>query len=95
MRTRTFYALSAPVQPICTRRRVLRMAAGASVLATLGFGGAAPRASAFKSFSGCKKRCQRYSGSCQHDCMQCCKKVVKGNQHRCDFGCGTIHQKKR
>jgi hypothetical protein len=95
MVSQRFEAISSTVERICTRRHVMRVGAGASVLAALGLGGSLPPAGAFKSLSGCEKHCQRYSGSCQHDCQQCCKKVVKGNQHRCDFGCGYINQKKR
>lgn len=73
-----------------SRRGALRALAGAGAL---GLPVALTResASAFKSVGTCKKRCRkRFDGQCQADCKRCCKKVVGGNQNRCDFGCGVI-----
>jgi hypothetical protein len=50
-------------------------------------------AAAFRSLSGCKQKCDRFSGSCQSRCRQCCKKIYRGSKQRCDFGCGSIKPK--
>ena len=50
-------------------------------------------ATAFRSLSGCKKKCDRFSGNCQTRCRRCCKKIFHGSKNRCDFGCGSIRPK--
>jgi hypothetical protein len=50
-------------------------------------------AAAFRSLSGCKKKCDRFSGNCQTRCRRCCKKIYHGSKQRCDFGCGSIRPK--
>lgn len=50
-------------------------------------------AKAFRSLSGCKKKCDRFSGKCQTRCRRCCKKIYRGSKERCDFGCGSIQPK--
>jgi hypothetical protein len=75
------------------RRRLLQTAAGVGALGVLPMALPAPQAAAFRTFSGCKKRCKRFEGQCRSRCIQCCRKVVKGNQNRCDFGCGVIKSK--
>ena len=50
-------------------------------------------AAAFRSLSGCKKKCDRLSGSCKSRCRRCCKKIYHGNTKRCNFGCGSIRPK--
>jgi hypothetical protein len=53
----------------------------------------ADSASAFRTLRGCKKKCDRFSGTCKTRCRRCCKKVFQGNAKHCDFGCGTIRRK--
>jgi hypothetical protein len=48
---------------------------------------------AFRTLRGCKKKCDRFSGTCKRRCRRCCKKVFRGNANHCDFGCGTIRRK--
>ena len=50
-------------------------------------------ATAFRSLSGCKKKCDRFSGNCQTRCRRCCKKIFRGSKERCDFRCGSIRPK--
>jgi hypothetical protein len=50
-------------------------------------------ASAFRSLSGCKQKCDRFSGNCQSRCRRCCKKIYRGSMQRCNFGCGSIKPK--
>jgi hypothetical protein len=50
-------------------------------------------ASAFRSLSGCKQKCDRLSGNCKGRCQRCCKKIYNGSKKRCDFGCGSIRPK--
>ena len=78
---------------LATRRIALRNLFGAGALGLLPVALHSERAAAFKSLSGCKKHCNQFDGACHNDCNKCCKKVVNGNKKRCNFGCGTIHQK--
>ena len=51
-------------------------------------------AAAFRSLSGCEKKCNhRFSGKCQTRCCRCCKKIFEGGRTRCSFGCGSIRRK--
>jgi hypothetical protein len=50
-------------------------------------------AAAFRSLSGCKKKCDRLSGNCKTRCRRCCKKIYNGSKKRCNFGCGSIRPK--
>jgi hypothetical protein len=50
-------------------------------------------AAAFSSLSGCKQKCDRFSGNCQSRCRRCCKKIYNGSKQRCNFGCGSIRPK--
>ena len=50
-------------------------------------------AAAFRSLSGCKQKCGRFSGNCQTRCRRCCKKIYNGSKKRCNFGCGSIRPK--
>lgn len=48
---------------------------------------------AFSSLSGCKKKCNRFSGNCKSGCLKCCRKIFRGNKKSCSFGCGKIKPK--
>jgi len=50
-------------------------------------------AAAFRSLSGCKRKCDRFSGNCQTRCRRGCKKFYRGSTKHCDFGCGSIRPK--
>lgn len=78
-----------------SRRRTLLTIASVGSLGVLPAALMALPVAAFKSFSSCKKHCNRFDGQCQHDCVTCCRKTVKGNQQRCNFGCGVIRGKKK
>lgn len=93
MSTSPFDAITRSFSALTTRRHTLRRLLGAGTLGILPAALLAEGAAAFKSLSGCKKHCNQFDGSCHSDCNTCCKKVVNGNQKRCSFGCGTIHQK--
>ena len=88
-----FDTFTRPCSALATRRHALRHLLAACVLGLLPAALHSERAGAFKSLSGCKKHCNQFDGACHNDCNKCCKKVVNGNQKRCNFGCGTIHQK--
>ena len=78
-----------------TRRGALRALLGAGALGVVPALMPRDDAAAFRSLSGCKKHCDRFEGECHSRCNNCCKRVVNGNQQRCNFGCGIIRTRKR
>jgi hypothetical protein len=78
-----------------SRRGTLRALLGAGALAAVPALLTRDDAAAFRSLSGCKQHCDRFEGECHSGCNNCCERVVKGNQKRCNFGCATIRTKKK
>ena len=77
-----------------SRRGALRSLLGAGALGVVPALAPGDEAAAFKTLSGCKKRCKKApTATCRARCNRCCKKVLNGNQNRCDFGCGFIKTK--
>ena len=69
-------------------KALLGVAAGALPVALVN-----DAAIAFSSLSGCKKKCNRFSGNCKSGCLKCCRKIFRGNKKSCSFGCGKIKPK--
>jgi len=93
METERTHASTEQSKETGSRRTVLAKTLVGAAAAALPASLLSESAAAFRTLSGCKKSCDRFSGNCQTRCRRCCKKIFRGSTKRCDFGCGSIRPK--